>query len=101
MDTDFLTPMARDCIRLANEAIDTLSSELGAACSQYHSEDDYLRGILDDVKEIEEDPREYLDWWNVLDKTDIAAFQDHIRILRNHIDNTIHTPLQERGTLPG
>ncbi len=35
MDTDYLTPMAYDCIRLADDATDVLRSEIGAACSQY------------------------------------------------------------------
>jgi hypothetical protein len=97
MDTDDLTPMAYECIRLADEATDMLKSELGAACSDYRTEDDYLKGILEDVKEIEEDPREYLDGWNRLDQTDIQAFKTKITILRAHIEKTIATPLTERG----
>jgi len=57
MDTDYLTPMAYDCIRLAGDATDVLKSEIGAACCQYRGEDEYLQGILADVKEIEEDPK--------------------------------------------
>ena len=97
MDTDYLTPMAYECIRLANEATDVLKSELGAACSEYRTEDDYLKGILEDVKEIEEDPREYLGGWSLLDQTNIQAFKRKITILREHIEKTITTPLAERG----
>ena len=97
MDTDELTPMAYDCIRLADEATDVLKSELGAACSEYRTEDDYLKGILEDVQEIEKNPREYLDEWNLLDQTNIQAFKRKITILREHIEKTIATPLTERG----
>ena len=97
MDTDYLTPMAYDCIRLADDATDVLKSELGAACSQYRGEDAYLAGILADVKEIEEDPEDYLDWWNLLEQTDIAEFRKKIRVLREHIEKTIETPTAERG----
>ena len=97
MDTDSLTPMAYDCIRLADAATDVLKFELGAACSQYRDEDDYLRGILEDVKDIEEDPDEYLDQWNVLQQCDVDAFVQSIRTLREHIEKTIDTPILKRG----
>ena len=92
-----MTPMAYDCIRLADDATDVLKSEIGAACSQYRSEDEYLQGILADVKEIEEDPEEYLDWWNLLEQTDIPEFISKIRVLRQHIEKVIKTPIAERG----
>lgn len=97
MDTDDLTPVAYDCIRLADEAVDVLKSELGAACSHYRGEDAYLAGILAYVKEIEEDPEDYLDSWNMLDQTDIAEVKNRIRVLREHIEKTIDTPIAERG----
>ena len=97
MDTDYLTPMAYDCIGLADNAADTLKSELAAACGQYRTEDDYLRGILADVREIESDPFEYLDWWNMVEETDIPVFQEKIGVLRRHIEKTLRTPIAERG----
>lgn len=97
MDTDYLTPMAYDCIRLADESTDVLKSEIGAACSQYQSEDEYLQGILTDVKEIEEDPEDYLDWWNLLEQIDITEFRKRIQVLHEHIEKTIKTPIAERG----
>jgi len=97
MDTDYLTQMAYDCIRLANDAIDVLKSELGAACGKYRTEDEYLKGILKDVRAIEKDPRGYLDYWNLLEETDIRVFKRKLKVLRDHIERTIATPLKERG----
>lgn len=97
MDTDDLTPLAYECIRLANEATDVLKSELGAACSRYRTEDDYLSGILEDVKEIEDDPCAYLEGWNLLDQMNIRTFNSKITILREHIEKTIAMPFAERG----
>ena len=97
MDTDQLTPMAYDCILLANEAIDVLKSELGAACGKYRTEDEYLKGILKEVRAIEKGPRGYLDDWNLLEETDIRVFKRKVKTLREHIEKTIATPLKERG----
>jgi len=54
-------------------------------------------GILTDVKEIEEDSEAYLDWWNLLEQADIGEFKNKIRVLREHIERTIGTPIAERG----
>ena len=97
MDTDYLSEMDYDCIRLAMDATDVLRIELGAACGQYRTEDEYLKGILKDVRAIERDPRKYLDWWNLLEETDIRTFKKKVKALRDHIEKTIATPLKERG----
>ena len=97
MDTDDLTSMAYDCIRYADDVSDILKAELGAACTSFRTEDEYLSGILKHVREIEKDPEEYLDWWNLLDRVDIKVFKRKIRGLREHIQKTINTPLKDRG----
>lgn len=100
MDTDYLTPMAYECIFLADDATDVLKTEIGAACMYYSSEDEYLQGILASVKEIEQDPEDYLDGWDLLDEIDITHFRKKIRLLREHIEKTIETPITERGEPP-
>jgi len=89
--------MAYECLRYADDATDVLKSELGAACSEFKTEDEYLAGILEKVREIEKDPEDYLDWWNLLDQTDIEVFRGKIRALREHIERTIATPRKDRG----
>lgn len=97
MDTDYLTPMTYDCIRLADDAADVLRSELGAACSQYRNEDQYLQGILAKVKAIDNNPERYLDLWNLLEDADLKVFRKKIRVLREHIEKTLCTPIADRG----
>jgi len=97
MDTDDLTAMAYDCIRHADEATEVLKTELGAACSKFKTEDEYLLGILMHVKSIERNPEAYLDEWNLLGETNINVFKMKIRQLREHIEKAIKTPLNKRG----
>lgn len=99
MDTDDLTRMAYDCLIYANDATDVLKSELGAAAGKFRTEDEYLAAILDHVTAIEEDPENYLDWWNLLDQTDIGSFKKKIQRLRKHIHATMQTPIKERETV--
>lgn len=97
MDTDYLTPMAYECIRLAGDAADVLRAEFGAACSRFRSEDQYLQGMLAMVRTIEKQPKQYLDQWNMLDDADVTKFCIRIRVLRDHIDKTLSTPITDRG----
>jgi len=97
MDTEDLTIMAYHCIYLAEDTTDVLKSEIGAECSQYKTEDEYLHGILEDVLEIEEDPIDYLDYWNMLDQINIKTFLKKLKILRRHIQKTLNTEISVRG----
>ena len=97
MDTDDLTLMAYRCIVDASEATDILKSELGAACSRFKTEDDYLKGILKHVKGIEKNPKAYLNDWNLLDDTDIKIFKKRLQSIRGQIEETLKTPVEKRG----
>lgn len=97
MDTDELTEMAYASIWLGNEATDVLKSELGAMCSNFGTEDDYLRGIFERAKRIEARPKSYLKFWNLLECTDMASFRAKIKVLREHIEKTLATSIEERG----
>jgi hypothetical protein len=46
MDTDDLTRMAHESLRLAHGAADVLKTELGAACSGCRTEDEWLGYVL-------------------------------------------------------
>jgi len=100
MDTDYLTPMAYDCIIIANDASDVLKTDIGAACSRFEDENEYLEGILEFVKEIEKNPEDYLDSWGLLEELDISIFTAEVIILKEHIEKTIETPFKKRGEVP-
>ena len=89
--------MAYDLIWSANEITDILKTEFGAVCSQFKTEDEYLKGILKHVKGIEKETEDYLDEWNLTDEIDIREFKKKIRQLRIQIQKTIETPIKNRG----
>lgn len=96
MDTDDLTEMAYESIGLAGEANDCLRAELGAVCSRYRNEDDYLKGILAHVMRIERAPQNYIDEWGLPEEAEVE-FTPKVRALREHIERTLAVPLAERG----
>ena len=97
MDTDNLTKMAYRTIILADEATDILKCELGTLCGKFESEDEYLRGILEYLDELAEEPADYLDSWGLLDDTDVSVFNGKIDSLRRHAEITLETPYGKRG----
>ena len=101
MDTDQLTPMVYGCLRLAADASDCLKTELGAACSEFRDEDEYLVGMLEYVTEIEADPESFLDEWDLADHMNIRSFRLKLRVLREYIRKTIATPMGSGGKRSG
>lgn len=100
MDTDDLTEVAYDTIRLVHMANDYLKAEIGAMCSHFKSENDYLRGVLNFVRKVKRDPAGYLDEWHLLDETDIETFSESVGIIECHNENVLATPLELRGKSP-
>jgi len=96
MVTDDLTGMAYQCINMAENVTKYLKSELTTACSNYKNEDEYLLGILNIVKEIEDDPDEYFGARYDIDEIDIGAYVDSIKELNAFIKRTINTPINKR-----
>jgi len=97
MDTDDLTQMAYESIVIACKITDFLKCDLGVRSKDYKDENAYLNGILKFVRDIKNDPEDYLDYWNLLEELDLRAFKKGIEKLEKHIVKTIATPIQQRG----
>ena len=97
MDTDDLTEMAYESIIIANEITDFLKCDLGVRSKDYKDENAYLNGILKFVQKIRNDPKAYLDSWNLLEELDLDFFVKGIEYLEKHILKTIKTPIDKRG----
>ncbi len=100
MDTDDLTPMAYETLNWAYSAIDVLRSEIGASAMQYETEEEFLKGSIEYIKDILSEPKEYLDSWNYMDKVNIKEFIEGVKKVREHIQETLNTPISERGKPP-
>ncbi len=99
MDTDDLTNMAYENIRIAAYFNDYLKAELGAMSGQFKEEEEYLGAMLAHVIEIRKHPRSYLESWNIENETNIKTFRQNIVQLENHIDKTIQTPKAKRSRI--
>lgn len=73
MDTDDLSVMAYDLIVQAAQVSDTLKTDIGALCQRFSNEDDWLRGVLEFLQEIAEEPDDYLEYWNLEEEEGITA----------------------------
>ena len=73
MDTDDLSEMAWEIIARAAQVSDTLKVDLGARCSRYSIEDDWLRGVLKFLQKVVEDPDDYVDYWNLEEEEGVTA----------------------------
>ncbi len=97
MDTDDLTNMAYQTITLAHDVSEFLRAEIGASASDVSSEDEFLRGTVEFLAEVLEDPEDYLDSWNAVEETNVACFAHGVRRLQVHVLKTMETPQMQRG----
>ena len=74
MDTDDLTEMAYQTIILADAATDVLKCELGILSGKCQTEDEYLVRVQEYLAALSKEPEEFLDYWGLLDKTDVQSF---------------------------
>ncbi|MDX8406900.1 MAG: hypothetical protein R8L58_00785 [Mariprofundaceae bacterium] len=99
MDTDDLSIMAYRVIVHSARGSDTLKAELGALSRNYKNEDDWLRGALDHLQEIAEDPGAYVDYWNLEEEEGLSAtsIQKIAMELNDQLQSILATPLNDRG----
>jgi len=63
MDTDDLSEEAYEILSVAHTINECLWVELGAMSSRYEDEEGYLKGILEFIRNIKEDPEGFQDLW--------------------------------------
>ena len=97
MDTDDLTEMAYESIIIANEITDFLKCDLGVRSKDYKDENAYLNGILKFVQKIRNNPKAYLDSWNLWEELDLSFFKKGIEYLEKHVLKTLKTSIEQRG----
>ena len=73
MDTDDLSEKAWEIIARAAIVSDTLKTELGARCYRYENEGDWLRGVRKFLHQIVEEPKKYVDYWDLEHEEGVTA----------------------------
>lgn len=97
MDTNDLTEKAYEILRIAEEINHTLTVLIGAMCGRYRIEDSFLRGVIKFIREISDDPEEFIDDWNLYDEIDVPEMVAGLSMLESYVNEVIKTPMQNRG----
>lgn len=99
MDTDDLTEMAWDIIVRAACVSDTLKAELGAMARRFQFEDGWLQGVRVHLKEIADDPAEYVDYWDLENEENVTAtmIRNCAEELCGRADKILAMPMAKRG----
>ncbi|MBW1787983.1 MAG: hypothetical protein JRK53_15380 [Deltaproteobacteria bacterium] len=100
MDTDYITEMAYQTIVIADLISDYLKVDVAVMSKDYDNENDYLNGVLVFVRDIKNNPEDYLDYWNIHDEIDIISFIRSLEKLEEHIEMVLGTPIEKRGNPP-
>jgi len=65
MDTNDLTEKTYDILTMAESINHLITVLIGASCSRYRHEDDFLHGVIRLIAEIQEAPEEFMDDWDL------------------------------------
>jgi DNA-directed RNA polymerase specialized sigma subunit len=97
MDTDYLTEDAYNVLIVeSGKVLDYLRSDIAVDSRMYHNEDEYLKGALEELNEIAEDPMDYLDGWSLEDEVDVNDFKQGILKLIEKVKQVINIPYKDR-----
>lgn len=100
MDTSFLTRDAYQVlIGRSGEISDILRTEIGAMARHFQGEDNYLKGVHQEIFEIIADPEDWLDFWNLLDDNDPDAFRTALTAFADEIQQVLQKPIDQRGPI--
>jgi hypothetical protein len=98
MDTDYLTEKAYDVLIIESGKVsEFLCAEIGASARDYPDEYSYLKATLEILKEIVEDPMDYLESWNLEEEVDCEKFNNDILMLKEKVTQVMDTPIKDRG----
>ena len=96
MDTDDLSDMSYRTIVIARNIHDDLKTEIGASSYEYRTEEEFLKGNLNRIKKLIENPDEFIEYWDLYKEIEEQEFRTKLKDLRNHIVETLSTPMDKR-----
>jgi hypothetical protein len=99
MDTDDLTEMAHECLRIAESVCHYLTLEFGVMSNNFSNENDYLNGILKRIKKIKRHPFEFIEYWGLEEELSRKSLTLCLKNLESHIEKTLGTPIQDRAPI--
>lgn len=96
MDTDDMSHRAYECLLEACSIAEMLGTEMGAAARHCRTEDEFLKLMIDQIEEIEEDPIEYLESYGLEETADSRWLVRALVGLKRRITKVMNTPVAER-----
>lgn len=97
MDTNDLTEKAYEILIIAESINHTITVHIGAMCGRYRTEDEFLKGVIRLIREIMDDPENFIDEWDLNDEIDAPELVSGLLGLRKYVDEVMKTPIQDRG----
>jgi hypothetical protein len=97
MDTNELTSKAYEVLELSEEVHHLITVHIGAMCSRFNDENDYLEAVCKFINSIKECPGDFIDNWDLTDEMNESLLYTGLSKLQNHIIDTIETPIEDRG----
>jgi hypothetical protein len=91
--------MAYEVITNATRVSGTLKAELGAMAGRYRGEDAWLGGVKEHLRDILEDPEDYVEYWDLEEAEGVSASRIGAcaKALLHEVDTLLALPMDQRG----
>ena len=96
MDTDDLSSMAYDSLRIAEQITHSFTIDLGAMSGQFADEDLYLHNMLKLVRQTKDHPAQYIQYWDLASELSAGTLRNGMTKLEEHLIRTLATPRKDR-----
>lgn len=96
MDTDDLSQVAYQCLMDACYIADILGTEMGARARDCRTENEFLQSMINQIVEIEEEPKECLESYGLEEDIGPREFVRELVALKVRVSKVMKTPMAER-----
>jgi len=97
MDTNDLTEKAYEILKLSEGINHLITVQIGAMCSRFIQEDDFLITVTEFIQSIMDEPEDFIENWGLEDEINVASLIISLSKLKAYVEETIKTPMENRG----
>ena len=97
MDTNDLTEKAYEILKLSEDINHLITVHIGAMCSRFQQEDDFLNAVTEFIQAIKDEPEDFIEDWGIEDEIDASSLIFSLSKLKAYVEETIKTPMGNRG----
>ena len=97
MDTNDLTEKAYEILKISEDIDHIITVHIGAMCSRFDQENDFLIGVKKYIQEIVDNPEDFIEEWGIEEEINPNSLTSSMQKLKSYVGEIMDIPLENRG----